>query len=68
MSYHDLSSCTLDADERRLEANKICSIVADDMERMTATERQFIERMWDDRCPVSVKQLFWLRDLKDKYL
>lgn len=68
MSYHDLSECTLTADERRAEADRICAIVADDTERMTFTERQFIERIGDGRASVSVKQLFWLRDIKDRYL
>ncbi len=67
MSYHDLSECTLTADERRAEANRITNMLADSMDQMQSNERDFMERIWDDRCPVSVKQLFWLRDLKDKY-
>jgi len=67
MSYHDLSSCTLDADERRSEADRIVRMLDGYLEQMTPTESGFIERVGDG-IPVSVKQLFWLRDLKDKYL
>lgn len=67
MSYHDLSTCTLDDDERRAEADRICKIVEDETEQMTATELKFVEKMADGG-PVSVKQLFWLRDIKDKYI
>jgi hypothetical protein len=68
MSYHDLSECTLTADERRAEANRICSMLSDDTERMLSNERDFVERVGDNHAPVSVKQLFWLRDIKDRYL
>lgn len=64
MSYHDLSECTLTAEERRLEADSIVDMLCH--EDMSDKEREFIEKMgkgW----PVSVKQLFWLRDIKDKY-
>lgn len=66
MTYHDLSTCTLDGDERRAEADRLVKIVEDDMERMSSTERGFVERMAEGG-PVSVKQLFWLRDIRDKY-
>lgn len=65
MSYHDLSSCTLDADERRAEADKLADII--DKDSLTETEFKFLEYVWDGG-PISVKQLFWLRDIKDKYL
>lgn len=68
MSYHDLSSCTLDAGERRDEARRIFDMICDYMENMTPSERKFVESMGDDFAPVSIKQLFWLRDIKDKYL
>lgn len=66
MSYHDLSECTLDDDERRAEATRICEMLADGLERFRPHEQQFIEKISAYDARVSVKQLFWLRDLKDK--
>ena len=67
MSYHDLSQCTLTADERILEAYKICEmlkcVAEDDFSRV---ERDFIARIeGEEFC--SVKQLFWLRDILAKH-
>lgn len=70
MSYHDLSSCTLDADQREAESARLCEIIINNSDaplRWTPTEKQFVEKMTDGST-VSVKQLFWLRDIKDKYL
>lgn len=68
MSYHYLSSCTLDAGERREEANRIYSMIEHYWTQMTDPEREFVSRCSDSHYPISVKQLFWLRDIKDKYL
>jgi hypothetical protein len=69
MGYHDLSDSTLTADERRAEATKILGMIGDQMvKEMHAHEAKFVRQMEDEDAPVSVKQLFWLRDLKDKYL
>lgn len=68
MGYHDLSSCTLTAVERREEGLRIVHMLRDSYDQMQEHERSFLERMDDLDIPVSVKQLFWLRDLKDKYL
>ncbi len=35
---------------------------------MKQHELKFVMDIADKRKPVSTKQLFWLRDLKDKYL
>ena len=67
MSYHDLSSCTLDADERRAEADRLTQMIGQVQEKLTPSELQFVKKQRDG-FPVSVKQLFWLRDIKDKYL
>jgi hypothetical protein len=66
MSYHDLSGCSLSPDERRAEATRICDIIADDLDSYAPHEQKFIVDIssWDRT--VSIKQLFWLRDLKDK--
>jgi thiol:disulfide interchange protein len=66
MSYHDLSECTLSDDERRAEATRIVLMLVD-VTGKTEHEHQFIRKM-SQPGTVSVKQLFWLRDLKDKYL
>lgn len=67
MSYHDLSECTLTADERRAEADRLTVIIGEFQDKLTDTELAFVKKQRDG-FPVSVKQLFWLRDIKDKYL
>ena len=67
MSYHDLSSCTLNAAERRAEADRILKMLEGESDSFTGIESGFIERMADNG-PVSVKQLFWLRDIKDRII
>lgn len=68
MTYHQLTNDTGQTPERRAEeARDIVKMLSDDTEVMLPHERDFVERM--DNCDVcSPKQLFWLRDLKDKYL
>jgi hypothetical protein len=65
MSYHDLSECTLTNDERVAEKDKIINSLLNES-RLTDNERRFI---WDISTSdfVSVKQLFWLRDIYNKY-
>jgi hypothetical protein len=67
MGYNDLSQSTLTPQERRLEASKIVGRIQDCLDQMTLGERKFVESMGCDFAPVSVKQLFWLRDLNEKY-
>lgn len=67
MSYNDLSESTLTPYERREEASRIVNRIQDCLEQMTPGERRFVELMNCDFAPVSVKQLFWLRDLNEKY-
>jgi hypothetical protein len=67
MSYNDLSQSTLTPHERRLEASKIVDRIQDCLDQMTPSERKFVESMGCDFAPVSVKQLFYLRDLNEKY-
>jgi len=54
-------------EDRVAEAHKIVSMLADLTEQMKLNEAAFVEQM-DDCRSCSPKQLFWLRDLKDKYL
>jgi len=63
MGYHDLSECTLSDDERWQEKNQIVRILEGEL--LSDKNREFVDKM--KRSPtVSVKQLFFLRDLKDK--
>lgn len=68
MSYHDLSECTLTDDERRAEATRICGMLEGYWTQMNDVERGFLSRVGDENYPVSVKQLFWLRDIKDRMI
>jgi hypothetical protein len=69
MAYHPLANDTGGSPEdRRNEADRILKILEDvDAVQFTTKEDQFIGQIRDD-VPVSPKQLFWLRDIKDKYL
>jgi hypothetical protein len=78
MSYHDLSECTLSDSERLAEADKIVAmldadkIVAmldadDEVMRLSDKEYDFISKQRNS-VYCSVKQLFWLRDIKDRVL
>lgn len=68
MGYNDLSECTLTADERVAEKDRICQrldrYVSSD--QFSIPEFKFIEQI-SDSSSVSVKQLFWLRDINEKY-
>ena len=67
MAYHPLTNDTGQTPERRREeANDLCRMMVDHVMSMTDKEQGFIESITDaDWC--SPKQLFWLRDLRDKY-
>lgn len=65
MTYHDLSECSLTPQERLEEACRIVSILADYMDELRPNEVKMIEGL-ESSC--SVKQLFWLRDIKDRVM
>jgi hypothetical protein len=69
MGYNvfDDSSCTLTPQERRQEASRIVSRISDCLDQMTPGERGFVESMGCDFAQVSIRQLFWLRDLNEKF-
>ena len=71
MAYHDLSECSLSPDERRAEGLKIAQMLDSASEKreiaMNIKEFDFVAMVLSGP-PVSVKQLFWLRDIKAKYL
>lgn len=71
MSYNDFdgSSSTLTADERRLEATRICEmLLGQNICSWSSRELEFLSQIRSPYADVSPKQLFWLRDLKEKYL
>ena len=82
MAYqvHDESSCTLTNDERAAEAKRILERIRETADAAynsgarwpsTTTSLEFVQRklqeldLWK-RVDVSVKELFWLRDLNEK--
>jgi len=67
VGYNNLSESGMSGSDMRSEASRIVDMIQDSTDQMTPVERRFVESMGDDFAPVSTKQLFWLRDLKDKY-
>ena len=67
MSYHDLSECTLSLSERIQEALRLIKIIKDYTDKLTDKEREFVSKICTTQ-QISVKQLFWLRDIKDRVL
>lgn len=69
MSYHDLSECTLTPEERLREALEIIKMIEKygSPDEIKENEQSMMTMVTDtDRC--SVRQLFWLRDIKDRIL
>ena len=66
MSYHDLSECTLTNDERVAEKDKIIERLMPGFIEVTDSERRFLLQI-EHSDTVTVKQLFWLRDINNKY-
>jgi len=66
MSYHDLSESTLTNDERVAEKDKIIERLMLGFIEVTDSERRFLLQI-EHSDIVSVKQLFWLRDINNKY-
>lgn len=67
-SMIDESSCTLTTDERREEANRLCTIIIENGMDLNQKENDFVSSIHDVSRNVSVKQLFWLRDIASKYI
>ena len=69
MSYHDLSECTLSDNERLAEADTIVAMLDADnvVIKLSDKEYDFISKQRNS-VYCSVKQLFWLRDIKDRVL
>lgn len=70
MGYHDLSDSGMTPEARREEADRLVKIITESgrsvwVYSLSAKEQNFVDEM-DMGGPVSTKQLFWLRDIKDK--
>lgn len=68
MSYHTLTQDSGGDERSRIdEARTIVRMLEEVTEEMTPKEQTFVAEMSDcDYC--TTKQLFWLRDIKEKYL
>jgi hypothetical protein len=68
VNYHPLTEESGGDENARVnEARDICRMVEEFGDMMSQKERDFIEQMTDcDYC--TTKQLFYLRDIKDRYL
>lgn len=66
MSYHSLSECTLSPQERLEEAVRIMDMLENSSE-LRDNERGMMNNVVKYQT-CSVKQLFWLRDIKDRVL
>lgn len=67
VSYNDLSQSSLANDERKAEAIRICELLKPHVHLMNHSEAAFVGRVSWPHYDVTVKQLFWLRDIKAKY-
>ena len=75
MTYHPLTDDSGQTPERRAEeAQHLLKMLENSATGMQPNELKFIAEtaarfeQYGPRTIVSVKQLFWLRDLRDKYL
>jgi hypothetical protein len=69
MAYHPLTNESGgDTDSRRSEATKIIQMIATygSTDGLSQKEKEFLAQMEDEAATVSVKQLFWLRDILAK--
>ena len=67
MGYHDLSQCTLTDAERADEAAKIIEMFEGFENQLRSNEIDMMAKV-ESSGNCSVKQLFWLRDIKDRVL
>jgi hypothetical protein len=68
MAYHTLTQESGGDENSSIEeAHTICRMLEEFQDGMSQRERDFLENMTDcDYC--TTKQLFYLRDIKDRYL
>lgn len=70
MAYNPLSQDSGgDAVQRRAEADRIIRIIRDAecLDSMTDREQKFVNEASHAGSEITVKMIFWLRDLKDRY-
>jgi hypothetical protein len=67
MGYHDLSQCSLTPDERLAEAERIIGMMEGYEGELRSNEISMMAQV-ESTSSCSVKQLFWLRDIKDRVL
>ena len=67
MSYHNLSSSSLTPDERQEEAQRICKMLDDYQDELKQNEVNLVATV-ENGGAVSVKMLFWLRDIKERVM
>ncbi len=68
MTFHPLTKDSgSSAERRREEATDLVAKLTDYSEQLLPHERKFVEDMAEDEREVSVKQLFYLRNLWDKF-
>lgn len=64
---------TTKKEERVVEVGKLLDLIEEHMAELSSVELSFVESMgsrlddFGEKTDVSDKQLFWLRDIKDKY-
>lgn len=69
MSYNDLSDSGMTDAARRDEATRLVKIIKGfDVSFFELREIHFVNEIENPWRPVSHKQLFWLRDIKDRLL
>jgi hypothetical protein len=67
VTYHPLANDSgSDDSRRREEAAQLVSLLSDHLEELSPRQRSFVEEMGEGG-PVSPKQLFYLRDLAEKF-
>ena len=70
MGYHSLSTDSGGTPEdRRNEADRVLDLFREEhvLGKLSAKEKEFVDKLARGY-PVSVPQLFYLRDIKDRYL
>lgn len=68
--YRTSGTAGMNPGDRRAEAERIIPMLLEEgiFEKMNAKEKTFVQEMDDDFDTCSDRQLFWLRDLKARYV
>lgn len=75
MSYHSLTTESGgDHRQRAMEAEKLLELIGEDTDQLAPNEQKFVADLKERferyglQTTVSTKQLFWLRDIKDRLI